>query len=107
MITFWILAVLIVASAVFVVSAARPVYSVLGLLFNFLCLAIMYLTLDAEFLAVIQVVVYSGAILMLFVFVIALLSSGVRAFSSGQTVCRASSRRYRYSEHWVWAACCS
>ena len=83
MITFWILAVLIVASAVFVVSATRPVYSVLGLLVNFLCLAIMYLTLDAEFLAVIQVVVYSGAILMLFLFVIALLSSGVRPFSAG------------------------
>ena len=83
MITFWLLAVLIVASAVFVVSAPRPVYSVLGLLFNFLCLAVMYLTLDAEFLAVIQVVVYSGAILMLFVFVIALLSSGVRPFSVG------------------------
>jgi len=83
LITFWILAVLIVASAVFVVSASRPVYSVLGLLLNFLLLAIMYLTLDAEFLAVIQVVVYSGAILMLFLFVIALLSSGVRQFSVG------------------------
>jgi NADH-quinone oxidoreductase subunit J len=83
LITFWILAVLIVASAVFVVSASRPVYSVLGLLLNFLLLAMMYLTLDAEFLAVIQVVVYSGAILMLFLFVIALLSSGVRQFSVG------------------------
>ncbi len=83
MIAFWILALLIVVSAVFVVSAPRPVYSVLGLLFNFLCLAVMYLTLDAEFLAVIQVVIYSGAILMLFVFVIALLSSGVRPFSVG------------------------
>jgi NADH-quinone oxidoreductase subunit J len=83
LITFWILAVLIIASAVFVVSAPRPVYSVLGLLANFLCLAVMYLTLNAEFLAVIQVVIYSGAILMLFVFVIALLSSGVRAFSVG------------------------
>jgi NADH-quinone oxidoreductase subunit J len=83
LITFWLLAVLIVASAVFVVSAPRPVYSVVGLLVNFLCLAIMYLTLSAEFLAVIQVVVYSGAILVLFLFVIALLSSGVRAFSVG------------------------
>jgi NADH-quinone oxidoreductase subunit J len=83
LIAFWILAVLIVASAVFVVSASRPVYSVLGLLVNFLLLAIMYLTLDAEFLAVIQVVVYSGAILMLFLFVIALLSSGVRQFTVG------------------------
>ena len=43
----------------------------------------LYLTLSAEFLAVIQVVVYSGAILMLFVFVIALLSSGVTPFASG------------------------
>ena len=83
MTTFVVLAVLIVASAAFVVSARRTVYGVIGLLVNFFCLAVMYLTLDAEFLAVIQVIVYSGAILMLFVFVIALLSSGVRPFSVG------------------------
>lgn len=83
MIAFSILAVLLAASAVFVVKASRPVYSVLGLLVNFLCLAIMYLTLGAEFLAVIQIIVYSGAILMLFLFVIALLSGGVRAFALG------------------------
>lgn len=82
-VVFYILAVLIVASAIFVVTASKAVYSVLGLLLNFLCLAIMYLTLSAEFLAVIQVIVYSGAILMLFLFVIALLSSGVRAFALG------------------------
>lgn len=84
MTTFVVLAVLIVASAAFVISAPKPVYSVVGLLANFFCLAVMYLTLDAEFLAVIQVIVYSGAILMLFVFVIALLSSGVRAFDVGK-----------------------
>jgi NADH-quinone oxidoreductase subunit J len=82
--TFVILAVLLVASAIFVVSAPRTVYGVIGLLLNFICLAVMYLTLDAEFLAVIQVMVYSGAILMLFLFVIALLSSGVRPFSPGK-----------------------
>ena len=43
----------------------------------------MYFTLSAEFLAVIQIIVYSGAILMLFVFVIALLSSGVAPFNMG------------------------
>jgi NADH-quinone oxidoreductase subunit J len=53
------------------------------LLANFIALAITYLTLHAEFLAVIQVVVYSGAILILFVFVIALLSSGVTPFEPG------------------------
>ncbi|MBV8601383.1 MAG: NADH-quinone oxidoreductase subunit J [Candidatus Eremiobacteraeota bacterium] len=83
MILFWFLALAVVASAVFVVTAKRPVYSVVGLLANFAALAIMYLTLSAEFLAVIQIIVYSGAILMLFLFVIALLSSGVRPFSVG------------------------
>ncbi len=83
MIAFWILAVLLIASAVFTVSAKKPVYSVLGLLVNFVALAATYLMLQAEFLAVMQIVVYSGAILILFVFVIALLSSGVRSFSVG------------------------
>ena len=83
MIAFWILALLMIASAVFTVSQRRPVYSVVGLLVNFVCLAGLYLTLQAEFLAVMQIVVYSGAILILFVFVIALLSSGVRPFDVG------------------------
>ena len=83
MIAFWFLAVLMIASAVFTVTAKKPVYSVVGLLANFVCLAAMYLELQAEFLAVIQIVVYSGAILILFVFVIALLSSGVRPFDVG------------------------
>jgi NADH-quinone oxidoreductase subunit J len=82
-IAFWILAVLMIASAVFTVTAKKPVYSVVGLLANFVCLAAMYLELQAEFLAVIQIVVYSGAILIQFVFVIALLSSGVRPFDVG------------------------
>jgi NADH-quinone oxidoreductase subunit J len=80
---FWILAVLLVASAIFVITARKPVYSVIGLLAHFLFLAITYFMLSAEFLAVIQLIVYSGAILMLFVFVILLLSSGVAPFSAG------------------------
>jgi NADH-quinone oxidoreductase subunit J len=83
MIAFWILAIVLIASAVFVVTAKKPVYSVVGLLANFLALAAMYLQLHAEFLAVIQIVVYSGAILILFVFIIALLSSGIRPFDVG------------------------
>ena len=83
MIEFYILAFVLIASAVFVVSANKPVYSVVGLLVHFAALAIMYFSLSAEFLAVIQVIVYSGAILMLFLFVIALLSSGVAPFSAG------------------------
>ena len=83
MIAFGILALLLIASAVFTITAQKPVHSVVGLLGNFVTLAIMYLTLQAEFLAVIQIVVYSGAILILFVFVIALLSSGVKPFEVG------------------------
>ncbi|HEY3675283.1 MAG TPA: NADH-quinone oxidoreductase subunit J [Candidatus Tumulicola sp.] len=83
MIAFWGLAAVIVASAVWTISASKPVYSVVALLLNFAALAAMYMTLSAEFLAVMQIIVYSGAILILFVFVIALLSSGVAPFSMG------------------------
>lgn len=83
MIAFWVLAVILLASAIWCVSASKPVYSVVALLLHFAALAATYLTLNAEFLAVIQIIIYSGAILILFVFVIALLSSGVAPFSVG------------------------
>jgi len=83
MIAFWVLGAVLVASAVWTVSSRKPVYSVVALLLNFATLAILYVTLSAEFLAVIQIIVYSGAILVLFVFVIALLSSGVSPFATG------------------------
>jgi NADH-quinone oxidoreductase subunit J len=82
-ILFYILAIVLVASAVFTVTQKSPVYSVVGLLLNFLTLATFYFTLNAEFIGIIQIVVYSGAILMLFVFVIALLSSGIGPFAEG------------------------
>jgi NADH-quinone oxidoreductase subunit J len=83
MIGFVLLSLVMIASALFTVTAKKPVYSVVGLLVNFIALAITYLTLHAEFLAVIQIVVYSGAILILFVFVIALLSAGTKPFEAG------------------------
>ena len=83
MILFELLAILLVVSAVWTVTQKSPVYSVVGLLVNFLTLATLYFTLDAEFLGIIQIVIYSGAILMLFVFVIALLSSGIRPLPEG------------------------
>lgn len=83
MIEFYILAFVLIASAIFVITAKKAVYSVVGLLAHFAALAVMYFSLAAEFLAVIQIIVYSGAILMLFLFVIALLSSGVAPFSVG------------------------
>jgi len=82
-IVFGILAVALVASAVFTIAARNPVHSVVGLLANFVVLAMLYLMLSAEFLAIVQIVVYSGAILILFLFVIALLSSGIGPFRTG------------------------
>lgn len=83
MIAFWALAVVMLGSAIWCVTAKKPVYSVVALLLHFAMLAFMYVTLNAEFLGVIQIVVYSGAILILFLFVIALLSSGVGPFAVG------------------------
>ena len=83
MIAFWFLGIILIASAVWTISARKAVYSVVALLLNFAVLAVLYVTLSAEFLAVIQIIVYSGAILVLFVFVIALLSSGVAPFAMG------------------------
>lgn len=83
MIAFWVLGAIVIVSAVWTITAKKPVYSVVALLANFAALAVLYVTLSAEFLAVMQIIVYSGAILVLFVFVIALLSSGVAPFSAG------------------------
>jgi NADH-quinone oxidoreductase subunit J len=80
---FWILAVALIATAVFTVTQRNPVHSVVGLLANFVVLAILYLTLNAEFIFVMQILVYAGAILVLFVFVINLLSAGTGPFSEG------------------------
>src|SRR5262249_39837758 len=54
----------------------RPLYSALSLVVNMLSLALLFVALSAQFLAVAQVIVYAGAVMVLFVFVIALLNPG-------------------------------
>jgi NADH-quinone oxidoreductase subunit J len=83
MTVFWILGVLLVASAIFTVTQKSPVHSVIGLLVHLVTLAALFMTLDAEFLGIVQILIYGGATLMLFVFVIALLSSGTVPLSDG------------------------
>ncbi|HEX6971737.1 MAG TPA: NADH-quinone oxidoreductase subunit J [Limnochordia bacterium] len=68
-------AVLAVAGALGVVLSTRPVHSVLAMVLNFIGLALVYLSLQAEFLAVIQIIIYAGAVMVLFLFVIALLTA--------------------------------
>jgi NADH-quinone oxidoreductase subunit J len=73
---FGICAALVVLSAIAVVTSRHPVHSVVSLIVNFATLAVLYLTLNAEFLAMIQIIIYAGAILVLFLFVITLLTVG-------------------------------
>jgi NADH:ubiquinone oxidoreductase subunit 6 (chain J) len=71
----WIAGALAVAGALGVVIAKTPVHSVISLVVNILALAALYLSLHAEFMALIQVIIYAGAIMILFLFVIALLTA--------------------------------
>jgi NADH-quinone oxidoreductase subunit J len=73
---FWLLAVISVSTALMVVLNRNPVRCALFLIVNFGCLALLYLMLQAEVLAVLQVLVYAGAIMVLFLFVIMLLNLG-------------------------------
>ncbi len=70
---FYVFAAVSVAASIFVVSSKSPVISALSLIVNFASLAGVYLTLYAQFIAVVQVIVYAGAIMVLFLFVIMLI----------------------------------
>ncbi len=73
---FFAFAFLAVVTGIGVIFARSPVYSALLLVVNFFCLAAFYVLLNAQFLAAVQVIVYAGAIMVLFVFVIMFLSPG-------------------------------
>jgi NADH-quinone oxidoreductase subunit J len=75
-ILFYICAAIAVLAALNVILQRTPVYSALSLIVVLCALAVVYLQLGAEFLAVIQVIVYAGAIVVLFVFVIMVLNAG-------------------------------
>ncbi len=74
LIAFFVLAVLAVASALIVVTHRNPVISALALGINLCTIAGFYLVLRAQFIALLQIIVYAGAILVLIVFVIMLLN---------------------------------
>jgi NADH-quinone oxidoreductase subunit J len=70
---FWLLAVIALVASVSMIIQRNPVYSALFLITTLLSLAGLFLLLSAHFLAVIQIIVYAGAIMVLFLFVIMLL----------------------------------
>jgi NADH-quinone oxidoreductase subunit J len=72
-VVFWVLAVVTVLGALGVVSAPKAVYSAISLAVTMIGLAVLYIAQDAPFLGVVQVVVYTGAVMMLFLFVLMLI----------------------------------
>ncbi|MCX7622164.1 MAG: NADH-quinone oxidoreductase subunit J [Thermomicrobium sp.] len=66
---FWLLALVSILGALGVVVARNPIHSAIGLVLSFLNVAAIYLVARAEFLAVVQVIVYAGAVIVLVVFV--------------------------------------
>lgn len=71
---FWGLAIITVLSAVMVVTARNPIHSVLALIGTFFCLSGHYVLLNAQFLAAVNIIVYAGAIMVLFLFTIMFLN---------------------------------
>jgi len=72
-VAFWVLATIAVAGAIGVVAAPKAVYSAIFLAATMISLAALYVAQDALFLGVVQVVVYTGAVMMLFLFVLMLI----------------------------------
>src|ERR1700731_4825185 len=70
---FWIFAALMLIFGVAVIINRNPVASALSLVVSFLGLAVLFVSLDAYFIGVIQVLVYAGAVMVLFLFIIMLL----------------------------------
>ncbi len=76
LVVFWVLAIAAVASAIGLLVRQNPIHGALFLVGNLASVAALYLTMRAEFLATAQVIVYAGAIAVLFVFAIMVLIPG-------------------------------
>jgi NADH-quinone oxidoreductase subunit J len=84
MILFFLLAIVAVASALGMLLSRSAVYSALNLILNFCTVAVLYLLLGAPFIALAQITIYAGAIMVLFLFVIMLL--GVEQLRKGSAL---------------------
>jgi NADH-quinone oxidoreductase subunit J len=81
-IVFFVLAVMAVLGAISLIVQKHPIHSALSLIVVMVALAGLYLLMGAEFVAAVQIIVYGGAIMVLFVFVIMLLNAGIEERTS-------------------------
>src|SRR5882724_12529325 len=77
LIVFFVLAVIAILGAVSLILQRHPIHSALSLIVVMVALAGLYLLMGAEFIAAVQIIVYGGAVMVLFIFVIMLLNAGV------------------------------
>ena len=82
---FYVFAAILVAASLAVITARNPVYSALALVMCFVTSAAIWLLLEAEFLAVVLVLVYVGAVMVLFLFVIMMLDINLAELRQGFT----------------------
>ena len=74
LIVFFIIGTIAVASSILVIGMRNPVHSALFLLLTFLCVAVLFVMQAAEFVAAVQVLVYAGGVMVLFLFVVMLIN---------------------------------
>jgi len=74
-VVFYLLAGLAIVASALVIGQRNPMYSVMFLIVSFAALAGLYIQLDAPFVAVAQIIIYAGAIMVLFLFVVMLLNA--------------------------------
>ena len=86
LVLFLVFAAICVAGAVNLLVQKHPISSALSLIVVMASLALLYLLLGAEFVAVVQIIIYAGAIMVLFVFTIMLLNAGVEEHTRGSKV---------------------
>src|ERR1700693_1405221 len=77
LVVFFVLAIIAILGALSLILQRHPIHSALSLIVVMVALAGLYLLMGAEFVAAVQIIVYGGAIMVLFVFVIMLLNAGV------------------------------
>ncbi len=82
---FWFLAAVLVGAAIGVITSRNPVFSVLYLVLAFVTSSVLWMLLEAEFLAIVLVLVYVGAVMVLFLFVVMMLDINTEELRKGFT----------------------
>lgn len=107
LIVFFFFSFLAVAGAVMLILAREPIHSALSLILVMTALATLYLLLGSDFIAAVQIIVYAGAIMVLFVFVIMLLNMGLEERTDFSKLAKFAGVPLAFVllliiAHWVW-----